>query len=102
MKRSRIVNDIAEVMHREYPDVKVYLYGSEARGEANEDSDIDLLVLVDKSEVKMQDRLEMRVPLYDIELSTGVIISPYFDTVDGWNSRSTEFSNNVNKERVLL
>lgn len=102
MKRDKIVSSIAEVMHREYPNVTVYLYGSEARGEAREDSDIDLLVLVNKDKIQMQDRMDIRMPLYDIELSTGVTISPYFDTVEGWNSRTTEFSENVNRERVKL
>ena len=51
------------------------LYGSEARGEAHEKSDIDLLVLVPKDKVTLQDELEITAPLYDIELQTGVLIN---------------------------
>lgn len=45
---------------------------SEARGEAHDKSDIDLLVLVPKDKITLQDELEITAPLYDIELRTGV------------------------------
>ena len=45
---------------------------SEARGEAHDKSDIDLLVLVPKDKITLQDELEITTPLYDIELRTGV------------------------------
>ena len=40
MKRPDIVRRIAEVVHRIAPDAKTILYGSEARGDAQVDSDI--------------------------------------------------------------
>lgn len=89
-------------MHRQYPEVQIFLYGSEARGDARPDSDIDLLVLVDADSISMHDRLKMSRPLYNIELDTGVLINPFFDTVHSWNSRTTEFTENVNREGVRL
>lgn len=100
--RSEIVNSIAKVMHQKYPDVQVYIYGSEARNEARQDSDIDVLILVNKDKIGLNDRLEMRMPLYEIELETGVQISPYFETLRGWNAQTTEFTEMVNRDRIAV
>ena len=48
MKRTEVVEEIKKAAHKMRPMVQTILYGSEARGDARPDSDIDLLVLVDK------------------------------------------------------
>ena len=102
MKRPEILHAIRTVMHQRYPDVQVYLYGSEARGEARSESDIDLLLLVNKDTIPMQEELALTSPLYDIELETGVVINPVVMPRKQWGRLATPFYVNVMKEKVAL
>lgn len=102
MRRSDIVHRIKEVLRQEAPGVRVILYGSEARGDAQEDSDIDLLLLVDKERISLEDRMCLTEPLYEIELETGVQINPFIETLRRWGERCTPFYENVTREGVVL
>jgi uncharacterized protein len=86
------------------PDATLILYGSYARDDYNEESDIDLLILIDKEKVTFDDRKRFSYPLYDIELEIGIIISPMVHSKKSWktNNMVTPFSENVNREGITL
>ncbi len=47
MRRSEIIEQIRKTVYGIAPTAKTILFGSEARGEARSDSDIDLLILLE-------------------------------------------------------
>jgi uncharacterized protein len=86
------------------PEADLILYGSRARGDAREDSDYDLLVLVDREadmdlEKAIVDRL---VPL---EVRTGKVLTVVVYSRAQWDSalyQAMPFHKNVTREGVAL
>lgn len=104
MKRPQVVKKLRDILHRIAPDATAILYGSEARGDARPDSDIDLLILVDKDRLTQKEEQEITYPLYDVEIDTGIMINPLVVSRKKWDeikSRSL-FYYNVMKEGIIL
>lgn len=104
MKRPELVNRIKTSLHRQNPTLQVILYGSEARGDARPDSDIDLLILVDTDKLTYADKDAIKAPLYEIELETGADISTIILPRKEWEQRpfATPFQTNLEKEGITL
>lgn len=104
MKRTEIIEQIREIISRVAPTAKTILYGSQARNEARSDSDIDLLILLDGEKMTLKDEESITLPLYELELRTGVSISPIVMLKKLWESRpfKTPFYINVTNEGIEL
>lgn len=84
---------------------RIILYGSYARGDYNDRSDIDVMVLVSLSDSEIK-RLENRVydGAFDLELKYGKVLSPVIrnqDTFEYW-SDTLPFYQNVRTEGVKI
>ena len=85
------------------PDAILILYGSYARDDYRDDSDIDLLILINKDKVTPAEEDKITYPLYSIGFKTGLLISPMVYTKQGWaHHRVTPFYENVNNEGRVL
>ena len=64
MERSQVIDNIRQVAASVLPKGStLYLYGSRARGDYHEDSDWDLLVLLDKPKKEKGDLGQLRLAL---------------------------------------
>lgn len=81
----------------------IYLYGSRARGDAREDSDWDLLVLLDKPEIEQSDYDGINYSITELGWNLGEALIPVMYTIDEWNGNYfTPFYKNVTKEGILI
>lgn len=99
-----LLNQCKQIVLEILPDAEIILYGSRARGDSSEDSDFDLLILVNepvhwKTERLLGDRL------YNLELETGKLLSLQLITREKWNSpmfQAMPFRRNVEREGVSI
>ena len=99
-----IIEKIKKSLANTAPGAQTILYGSYARGDYHNESDIDLLILVDTDKITREDEKKITYPLYDIEFKTGKVISPIIKTKKDWNSiyPATPLYKNVTAEGIPI
>ena len=86
---------------------KIILYGSYARGDYNDSSDIDIMILTDLSDEEIvRYRNEILDYAYDIEWDNNfdITLSPLVKNIDKFNYwlEALPFYRNVQKEGIVL
>ncbi len=82
---------------------EIILFGSQARGDARDDSDWDVLVLIDKKRVMPNDIDEVAFPLRELGWDLGETINAIIYTKEEWKRDiASPFYENVTREGVRL
>ena len=81
----------------------LWLYGSRARGDYRPDSDWDLLVLIPKDKLELEDYNKFTYPLSLLGWELNKTINPIMYTQKEWAERHfTPFYHNVEHDKVVL
>ena len=104
IRKKQILSKIKELVISVEPQATVILYGSYARSDNKKYSDIDILILVDREKISINDEKKIKYPLYDLEFDTGKVISPVVFTRFDWDTRHriTPFYENIKKDGIEL
>ena len=99
------INGVKEILGNRVK--KIILYGSYARGDYNESSDIDIMILTDLTDDEMYDYfVKISDMAYDIEDANNfdIMISPLVKNIDKFNYwlDALPFYMNVQREGVVL
>ena len=82
---------------------EVWLYGSRARGDNQPESDWDILILLDKERVSLDDYDNVSYPLRELGWELGEDINTVLYTYKNWESQQfTPVYKSVTEDRVVL
>ena len=103
MNGANMIDTLKRVAREVLPEhSKLYLYGSRARGDASEDSDWDLLILLDKPDITLDD-FNVAYPFREAGWDMGEEINPQVYSMDEWKRYSfTPFYKNVEHDKQVL
>lgn len=104
MDKAEVIDRIKQVAAQVLPKGStLYLYGSRARGDHHEDSDWDLLLLLDKPKLEHGDFDKYSYPFVLLGWDFGEDIRPQAYTKEEWfNGLHSMFYNNVEEDKEVL
>jgi predicted nucleotidyltransferase len=104
MGKQELLSEIKRLVLLQDPTAEIILYGSYARGDNKPDSDLDILILLQKDTVTYSDEKKISNPLYELELQTQQVISPFIKSKSTWYEKypNTSLFINIKKDGIVL
>ncbi|MFQ5790977.1 MAG: nucleotidyltransferase domain-containing protein [Acidobacteriota bacterium] len=79
------ITEATRLLHARFPVEQVILFGSKARGDYDEESDIDILILTSRS-LSRAERYAISDALFPLQLRHDVVLSPLIVPAEEWES----------------
>ncbi len=103
-KESNAISKLKYELLKSFPGVELVLFGSKARGDFMDFSDIDILILVDE-EVDCELKDKIIEIAYDIELENDIVFGFIIENKKSWRSsryRVMPLYQNVEREGIVI
>jgi len=101
--RQNILKEIKQSVISIDENAEVILFGSRARGDYHDESDWDVLVLIDKEQSDWRFKQKLMSALYETELEWGQIITPIIRNKKFWQElQATSLFKEVEKDGVKI
>jgi uncharacterized protein len=81
---------------------QVILFGSQARGDANRDSDVDILIILREDFSDYQETQKISYFLSNLCLEYDLVITCFFTTLEKWQTKNNAFFRNIRREGIIL
>ena len=103
MEKGQILEKIKQLASVVLPKgSSLWLYGSHARGDFHDDSDWDLLILLDKSKITSQD-YDLTYSFRELGWNLGAEITPHIYSKSQWSKWTfLPYYKNVEQDKIIL
>jgi predicted nucleotidyltransferase len=102
MINKKTLEEIKNRLIKTYNPIAIYLFGSYAWGKPTKDSDLDLLIIIDKSDEKSYKRQDAAFDaLFDLNFSKDIIVYTK-EEFDAYSRNKTTFGYKIKKDGTLL
>lgn len=103
MDKKQVIKAMHDKLQEIDPHAKAILFGSRARGTEHLESDWDVLILLNKPKITLQDYDKYSYPLRELGWDIDEIINPIIFSNEEWEANHyTLFNHNVTREGIAL